>query len=279
MDDWRSPHYVTVASDVHNRDGLGWEFTSAESGEFVWTVFREDGSPFPVFSAARGPGALPPLEQLRAMTVKAVSDLLSAAGLADDVGWIPRNIATALLLAACDIASWEGEEWALEPGEADVATAWAEPGDFRTPYAWLRARCLNSETLISVYQDDAHFGLSFIYPFNLQLPPTDAGSLRSRTGIDLARGRIRAVEVVYDTTVEVGESAGLVTEVLLHGDSGTTLLIAAEAYSREEWHLYDESVVALASSEAADRLGWIPPRQPWRSTEGARVSDPSESSS
>lgn len=48
--------------------------------------------------------------------------------------------------------------------------------------------------------------------------------------------------------------AGLLTEVLLHGETGTTLLIAAEAYSREEWPLHDESVVALPSPAAADPL-------------------------
>jgi hypothetical protein len=42
------------------------------------------------------------------------------------------------------------------------------------------------------------------------------------------------VEVVYDTVVEGGQAPGLVTEVPLHGDNPSTLLIAAEAYSRHE---------------------------------------------
>jgi len=53
----------------------------------------------------------------------------------------------------------------------------------------------------------------------------------------------------------------------LHGDSDATLLIAAEAYSRDEWHLYDESVVAFSSLADADKLQWLPPRRTWRSTE------------
>lgn len=40
-------------------------------------------------------------------------------------------------------------------------------------------------------------------------------------------------------------SPGLVTEALLHGEQGSLLLIAAEAYGADEWHLFDESVVAI----------------------------------
>lgn len=269
MADWRARFHATVASDVRTLEGLAWTFTDASSGDVVWTVRREDGGAFPVFSAVRAPGVPPVHSDLEAMTVEAVSALLSAADVADSVGWISRNIAAALLLASCDVLSWEGEEWALESGADDVPVAWASPGDLRVPYAWLRARCRDSERLISVYQDDGVFGLSFLYPVDLRLPASDSGSRRSRTGIDLARGPIRAVDVTYDTTVEGGRCAGLVTEALLHGDTGTTLLIAAEAYSSNEWHLYDESVVALPSLEAADRLEWFPPRMPWRSTSGA----------
>lgn len=275
MADWRSRFHATVASDVHLRDGLGWEFADMPSGDVVWTVFREDGGAFPVFSAARAQGVLPTHGDLEAMTVEAVSDLLSAAGFADPVGWISRNIAAGLLLASCNVLTWEGEEWALESGDLDVPIAWAAPGDLRVPYAWLRARCRGSERLISIYQDDAFFGLSFLSPVDHRLPDSDSGSLRSRTGIDLACGEIRAVEVAFDTTVECAEDAGLVTEALLHGERGTTLLVAAEAYSRNEWHLYDESVVALPSLESADRVEWVPHRAPWRSTvdaaPGARV--------
>lgn len=60
------------------------------------------------------------------------------------------------------------------------------------------------------------------------------------------------------------------TRWVLHGDNRSTLLIAAEAYSRSEWHLYDESVVALTDPRAADTLEWVPERQPWRSTEERR---------
>ncbi len=274
MADWRSRFHATVASDVHLRDGLGWEFADNSSGDVVWTVFRDDGGAFPVFSAVRPQGVLPTDGDVEAMTIEAVSGLLVAAGFADPVGWISRNIAAALVFASCDVLSWEGEEWALESGDADVPTAWASPGDVRVPYAWLRARCRGSERLISVYQDDAFFGLSFLSPLDHRLPESDSGSLRSRTGIALACGAIRAVEVVFDTTVEGSFDAGLVTEVLLHGERGTVLLVAAEAYSRNEWHLYDESVVALTSLETADRLEWVPRRTPWHSTAdatGARV--------
>jgi hypothetical protein len=80
---------------------------------------------------------------------------------------------------------------------------------------------------------------------------------------------VNQVEVVYDTLVEGGSAPGLVSEVLLHGDDCSTLLIAAEAYDRDEWRLYDESVVALSGLTDADALTWLPSRQPWRSTEGA----------
>jgi hypothetical protein len=82
----------------------------------------------------------------------------------------------------------------------------------------------------------------------------------------LVTGPIRQVEIVCDTLVEGATSSGLITEALIHGDAGSTLLIAAEAYSREEWHLYDESIVALASLDDADTLDWVPARQRWRST-------------
>lgn len=269
---WRSAYKAVVASDISDRDGLGWEFTDARTGDPAWAVFREDGGPFPVFSGARGEGALPPLELLEAMTLEAVSDLLSAAGLTDEIGWITRNIAAALLLAACDVVSWEGEEWSLESEEeGDAATAWAEPGNERVPFAWLRARCASSSAvLVGIYQDDALFGLSFIDSVDRELPGHDLGSLRARRDIDLVRGPIGAVEVVYDTTVEGTECPGLITEALLHGEGGSTLLIAAEAYSRDKWHLYDESVVAVRDASTADILEWIPPRTSWRPTEGPR---------
>jgi len=93
-------------------------------------------------------------------------------------------------------------------------------------------------------------------------PPTT----RARRNIDLTCGRIMGVEVVYDTEVEGGRSPGLLTEMLFHGESNSTHLIAAEAYSRDKWHLYDESIVALTTPAAADALAWFPRRQTWRST-------------
>ncbi|MFT4227051.1 hypothetical protein [Micropruina sp.] len=270
MTDWTSQYAVVVASDVSARDGLGWEFTDAE-GEGVWAVFREDGGAFPVLSAARGPGTLPARGQLEEMTSTATSDLLAGVGLEDPVGWITSNITAALLLASIEVESWEGEEWALESSSDDQAAAWATNDEPRIPFAWLRARQADRDSLITVYQDDAVFGLSFTNSdWCPLLPPSDTGSLRSRRDVPLTRGRINQVEVVYDITVEGCLAPGLVTEVLLHGDTASTLLIAAEAYSRDEWHLYDESVVALPDPAQADTLAWIPTRTIWRPTEGRR---------
>ncbi|MEU1686467.1 hypothetical protein [Micromonospora sp. NPDC005707] len=266
MTDWRSLWDAVVASDVSARDGLGWEFTS-RTGKPAWAVFREDSGPFPVFSAARG-HIMPSADDLAAMTHEAVADLLAAAGLADRHGWITENISAALLLASMSVESWEGVEWALESGPNDVAIAWAEPDAARTPYAWLRAVGADASAEVSVYQDDALFGLCFIPTVELRLPESDSGSLRSRRGIPLVCGPINQVEVVYDNVVEGRHDAGLVSEVLLHGDHASTLLIAAEAYSRHEWHLFDESVVALTDPTTADALAWIPERHRWRRTEG-----------
>ncbi|MFG1910978.1 hypothetical protein [Kribbella sp. NPDC048928] len=80
---------------MSDRDGLGWEFSST-TGVPALTIFREDGGAIPVFSATRGE-AMPPGEDLRAMTNEAVADLLAAAGLADEYGRITANISAALL--------------------------------------------------------------------------------------------------------------------------------------------------------------------------------------
>lgn len=266
MTDWRSRWMATVASDVHSRDGIGWGFADFRQRD-VWFVFRQDGGDVPVFSAARGDDPLPQLQDLVAMTEEAVADLLAAAGLQDPVGWIAKNISAALLLASCEVVGWEGEEWALESGDDDVPLAWATPADGRTPFAWVRARGAARDSLITVYQDDAVFGLSFLPAVDLQLPGADEGSLRSRRDVPLVAGRINKVEVVLDTLVEGGSAPGLITEALLHGDTSTSLLIAAESYSVDEWHLYDESVVVLPDVAAADALDWIPPRRKWRPTE------------
>jgi hypothetical protein len=270
MAGWRERWRAVVASDVLDRDGLGGEFTCRDRGTEAWAVFREDGGPFPVFSSARGDGLLPPRHDLQTMTEEAVADLLAAAGHPDQVGWIRRNLTAALLMASLEIVSWEGEEWALESDERGDATAWAGSRDARTPYAWLRARSEQGDAVVDIYQDDGVFGLSFIPARDSRLPEADAGSLRSRRDLPLVTGPVNQVEVVYDTVVEGGACPGLVTEALLHSDNRSTLLIAAEAYSRSEWHLYDESVVALTDPTAADALEWLPGRQRWRPTQEPR---------
>lgn len=268
MAGWRERWRAIVASDVSGRDGIGWEFTALDGGSGAWAVFREDGGPFPVFSSSRGPGDLPTAEDTRAMTEEAVADLLAAMERTDAVGWTTRNISTALALAAMEILFWEGEEWALESDAGDRAVHWAGPAGPRVPYHWLRARTDRSDQMLVTYQDDALFGLNFISGVTRGLPGNDVGSLRSRRDVPLLQGRVNQVEVVYDTLADGALNPGVVTEVLLHGDGRSTLLIAGEAYSRDEWHLYDESVVALPDLAAADRLRWVPGRRPWQSTEG-----------
>lgn len=82
----------------------------------------------------------------------------------------------------------------------------------------------------------------------------------------MARGSIRAVEVVYDTTVASPRCPGLLTEVLLHAETGLMFLIAAEAYGVQEWRLYDESVVAVPEPHRVGACRGLT-RQSWRSTE------------
>lgn len=267
MTDWRSRWIATVVSNVGSRDLTGWTFCDVHRRD-SWAVFSEDGGDLLVFSAERGEGLLPPQQELEAMTGEAVADLLSANDVADEVGWLTNNVTAALLLASGEFLSWEGEEWAVESGENDVALAWAGPADGRTPFAWLRGRGTRRDVVIDTYQDDGVFGLSFVPFVERQLPESDEGSLRSRRAIPLVQGRINRVEVVLDTEVEGGSAPGLLSEVLLHGDSSSTLLIAAEAYSRDEWHLYDESVVVVPDLVVADALKWVPPRRKWRLNEG-----------
>ncbi|WP_454041400.1 hypothetical protein [Cellulosimicrobium sp. Marseille-Q8652] len=207
------------------------------------------------------------------MTREAVSDLLAAAGFADEVGWVTANIAAALLFASLDVASWEGEEWALESGDNDAPLAWATADDFRTPFAWLRARTTEQNAVVGVYQDDAAFGLDFSPRRQPRmLPDVDAGSMRSRRGIPVVHGRLTQVDALYDTVADglASPGRGVLTEVLIRGDNGSALLVAAEAYSRGEWHLYDESVVILADMAVADSLAWIPRRQQWRASPAVR---------
>ncbi len=167
-------------------------------------------------------------------------------------------------MASLEIQSWEGEEWALESDDEGQATAWAAAADRRTPFDWLRARTNQEQALVSTYQDDGVFGLNFIPLQDRQLPALPEGELRPRQGLPLATGRISQVEIVYDTTVDGGACPGLVTEALLRSKDRSTLLIAAEAYSRKEWHLYDESIVALTDPAAADALAWLPERTRWQ---------------
>ena len=110
---------------MSSRDGIGWEFADLHRRD-VWAVFREDGGDFPVFSARRGDGELPSFGELEEMTRSAVADLLTAADLSDDVGWVTNDISAALLLPSADVTSWEGEEWALESGDDDQATGMGE---------------------------------------------------------------------------------------------------------------------------------------------------------
>ena len=48
------------------------------------------------------------------MTQQAIADLMMSAGIVDGNEWLTRNVVAALLLASCEIDSWEGEEWAIE---------------------------------------------------------------------------------------------------------------------------------------------------------------------
>lgn len=266
MTGWNSRWRAVIASDVSVRDGIGWEFTSRDDGAGrAWAVFREDGGPFPVISSTRGPAPLPPASDLLAMTTEAIDDLLKSVDPGDD-SWLRRNLTAGLLLAARDVASWEGEEWALELGPDDQPLVWAKPSDPRTPYAWLCAKSQTDSALIGIAQDDAVFGLSFIPFQDRALPTVDVGALRSRRNIPLVTGPIKQVEIVVDTLVDGGVGAAVLTEALLHGEAGSTHLIAADAYSREEWHLYDEAIVALAGLPVADGLQWTPERTRWRSS-------------
>lgn len=265
---WRSRWHATIASDVSWRDGIGWEFTDLHGRE-VWAVFREDGGAFPVFSAMRGEGVLPPVDELEAMTLEAVADLMAARRLQDPVGWLAKNISTALLLASCEVTGWEGAEWAVESGDDDVALEWAAPTSGRTPFSWLRATGTDREVVIHTYQDDGYFGLDFLPTFHPQLADFNDGLLRARLDAPLLTGRINKVEVVLDTEVEQNwfRGPGVVSEALLHGDTSSSLLIAAEARSRDEWCLYDDAVVVLPGVAVADALDWVPPRRKWRPTQ------------
>lgn len=260
-DGWRMRWRAIVVRDVGGRGGLGWEFTSLE-GEPAWSVFREDGGPFPVFASARG-SLLPPRHDLAAMTAEAVRDLLNAVELDDPEGWITKNITAALTMSSLEITGWEGEEWAIEAGPGGEALAWAGVEAERTPFAWLRAFGVDTDVVIDVYQDDALFGLSLL-PVNVPvLRRQDQGLLRTRRDVPLVRGRVMRTEVALDTLADGGWEPGVVSELLLQGETSSTLFIAAEAYSRDEWHLHDESVVVLSGTSAADALSWIPERRSW----------------
>lgn len=265
MTDWRSRWHVSVASNVRGRVGIGWTFTDSDRRE-VWEVFREDSNDFPVFSAARGSGDLPRWQDLEAMTQESVADLMASAQIPDRSGWLGRNVSAALLLASSELRSWEGMEWALEVDD-DVPLAWATPSDGRTPFHWLRGKGTDRDVVVSIYQDDGAFGLCFIPYGDLTpyVPYQHGGEIRPRWDVPLVTGRIQKVEAVLDTLAEECAEPGILSEVLLHGEVSRTLLIAAEAYSRTEWKLYDESVVVLDGIASADALEWFPARRRWSS--------------
>ncbi len=148
--------------------------------------------------------------------------------------WTTKNIAAGLLLATAEVSSWEGLEWGLESDTEDEPLAWAAPKDARTSFAWLCAQGKTKTWHVDTGADDALFGLTFSSEVSRALPREAAGSWRPRHDLPLATGHIRAVEIVYDTTLDLGTPPGLVTECLLHGDIASTHLIAAEAYSRDE---------------------------------------------
>lgn len=260
--EWRDRFSLAARSGPGGPRTSGWEFTAAD-GTPVWTVSRDDSGAFPVFSAARGEAPPPPRDQRLDMTATAVGELLATAGLADDGGWHTRNLAAALSWAGEDIVGWEGEEWALVESGPE-APVWASPAEGRVPFFWLRALLADGLLEVGVYQDDAVFGLDFTDRVPHELPAQDVGSRRFRRQISLARGPIEAVDLAYDTTVAGKYWAGLVTEVLLHARTEQLLLVAADAYGVDEWHLYDESVVAIPDPQRADAMAWIPARCPWR---------------
>lgn len=250
---------ATVASDVSTRDGIGWEFETFNQ-ELVWEVFREDSGPSPVFMATRHSENLPDLATLRAMTVEAVGDLLASAGHLDEVGWLTKNIAEALLLAARAVYEWEGEEWAVEMDSDGNGLEWADGDSPRVPFAWLNLATDSGSQSVDIYQDDAAFGLSFISPCRRTVALEAQGALRPRRAIPLVTGQITSAEVLYDLTECGARCSGVVSEVVLRGEQELTHFIAAEAYGCDEWHRFDESVVVLTHGDAASTLDWIPPR-------------------
>jgi hypothetical protein len=69
-----------------------------------------------------------------------------------------------------------------------------------------------------------------------------------------------------DTTLKPPEIAdvGLFTEIKLDIAGQPILLIAAEAYGTDEWHLYDESIVVIRDPSIINDLSWLPPRPDWQ---------------
>lgn len=250
------------ATELNASAGTGWEFRGPD-GELGWTVSRAESGPRQVFSSVRGPEAAPDGADLEAMTAYAVGDLLGGLDHVDEGGWIARDVSAGLLLAAVDVTGWQGEEWAVETTRDGTPVRWAGPSDGRTPYAWLRLVTAEGARVIGTYQDDAVFGLdltSRLDPAPLARPQ---GSRRPRPDLALPRGPIRAVDLVLDTSVAGAAGPGVVTEAVLHGEEAALLLVAAEAYGTDEWHLHDQSVVVVTDPRLADELTWIPPRAPW----------------
>ncbi len=215
---------------------------------------------------------MPGAEQLWDMTQAAVAALFAAVSddgdrgaFFPDTGWFVRNIAKALMMASTDVLRWEGLEEPIETAVDGQPTLWAAPGAPRTPYSWLRALGPSGAVNIGTYQEDALFGLRFDPGPTPGVPPAAAlGWLRQRSDIPLVRGAIRRVDLVFDTQAEGLSDQGVFTEVLLRSERESTLLMAADAYYLDEWHLCDDAVVAVPDLTTADALQWTLGRPNWR---------------
>ncbi|HEY0473021.1 MAG TPA: hypothetical protein VGD34_15215 [Kribbella sp.] len=258
---------VTVFSEVSSRDGLGWELVDRAPTHDptrgpgpVMEVFREDSAAVPVISCKTFRRL--PADLVARFTHEATADLLAGVLHAESTGWLAANIARALALTGRNVLGWTGVEEPVELADELTGTQFAGPGAERVPFAWLRARLDEGEAGISIYQDDAHFGIRFEPRCPFTLEAFSKGEFRLHPEAPLPVGFIHATEVVIDSSVRTtgaGEEAVL-TEVTLHIGDESVLLIAAGAYGPDEWHIYDESLVVLRDAAAADRLEWFPQR-------------------
>jgi hypothetical protein len=245
---------VTVFSEVSSRDGLGWELETPGVGR-VMEVFREDSGAVPVISCKTFHQV--PAHLVARFTHEATVDLLAGVLRADSIGWLAANIARALALTGRTVLGWTGVEEPLELATDSVGTQFSEVDAERVPFAWLRARLDEGEVGISIYQDDADFGLRFEPRCPFTLEAFSKGEYRLHPEAALPVGLVQSTEVVLDTGVC---ATAVLSEITFRIDGVATLLIAAEAYGPDEWYLYDESVVVLRDPSAADRLEWYPQR-------------------